>query len=116
MKERLFNIKIQQIIAVLVCSILIGSGVSVSNYLSSIKDKIHHFENLDLEKPKYSLNQFHRGPSNQRFTPDINYTIVQDHSINLIKQDTLIISGTSNTSEKNHQIIQTTGVTDEILF
>lgn len=90
MKERLFNIKIQQIIAVLVCSILIGSGVSVSNYLSkseleqpSNKVLLDKSETVGLQSQKYSVHKGTTGLSNRHFPPDIYNSIVNDYSINL---------------------------------
>lgn len=123
MNGRLFNIRIQQIIAVLVCSILIGSGVSVSNYLSksdlelsSSKDMLDQCENLGIQAQKFSVDQGNAGFSDWHFPQHLYNNAVYDYSVESITKDSLIFTVVPKTTEKIHRKIQTIVTKDDIIF
>jgi hypothetical protein len=107
----------------LVCSILIGSGVSVSDYLSksdlelpSNKDMLDQCENLGTQAQKYYVDHGIAGFSNWQFPQHLYNQTVYDFSIDLITKDSLIFSVAPKTAEKIHWKIQTTVTKNEIIF
>lgn len=108
-------------IADLVCSILLGSGVSISNYLSksepelcSGKDILDQYEIVGLQTQKYSLYQFIAKFSNRHVPPVYSKSIDCDFSIDLVTKDSSNFLSTSKTKDKINGEIKITATTSEI--
>lgn len=108
-------------IAVLVCTILLGSGVSISIYHAdseleqcSGKDMLYQEENLGLQTQKYSADQFTAKFSNRHVPPVYSKSIDCDYSIDLVLKDSSNFLATSKTKDKINQKIKITAITSEI--
>jgi len=116
------NIRFQKVLVILVCSILIGSGVSVSNYLSNNNAKesfkitlIDECENLGSQAQKYSTKAL-SGFTNWKLPPasDKSYSI--NHSIVMNTKDSLMIHSSPKVSQNNFNAVETLVTKDHIII
>lgn len=116
------NIRFQKVLVILVCSIIIGSGVSVSEYLTKNNAKesfkislIDECENLGSQAQQYSTKA-QSGFTNWKLphSSEISYSI--NHSILVSTKDSLIIYSSPKISQNNFNAIETLVTKDQIII